>query len=336
MRAAIACLVLSFGLGACYRPEPVDGAFTCSPDLGGLCPNGFTCNAHGLCVHPTAREMGGAPLDLAGDQASVQHPRTCDDVIQAGQFSNLTPLAAVNTAADETHLALDESAGTRRLLFQRGNQIFAAVVAGNDPKSVAAPQAVTLTGAPTTILGGSFTTDGKLWFAGTTGGTTSLYSAAPNGATGFTVSAPRAPQGTCPFSDPFFMQGDSTFQLYVTYALAGCGGAPYVARGALDRNLGAFFSALPEPSWGTPTMSPTGLLLIVAGQSTDKHLYAAARSDFQFQFVNAGRVPMGAIGEGIEDRQMVVSADCRTAYLVSVRSGGAGGADLYAADIAAP
>jgi len=44
---------------------------------------------------------------------------------------------------------------------------------------------------------------------------------------------------------------------------------------------------------------------------------------------------MASIGESVADHQAVVSADCRTIYFSSVRAGGAGGTDLYAADIAA-
>jgi len=133
-------------------------------------------------------------------------------------------------------------------VFQRGNQLFTASISTSDAKSIGAPQAVTLTPSPTALAGGSFTTDGKLWFAGTdVGGNTGLYAGTPSGAAAFTVAAPRQPIAAgCAFSDPVFMQGDATFQMYAAFPLAGCAGASYVVRSALDRDAGAFYSALPD------------------------------------------------------------------------------------------
>jgi hypothetical protein len=340
MRAiSLACLLV---LAGCYRPDPQDGSFRCSPDLGSLCPDGLICSSAGLCVRSLGQDLSGSALDLAADQGGPVGPRSCEERVRSGAFANLVPLMPANTAADEEHLALDPTGTAPRLLFQRGSSLFSAAIMTTDPKTIATPQAVTLLMAPTTmppppvIHGGSFTIDGKLWFAGTVAGTTSLYAGTPSGATGFTVAAPRAPTATtCAFSDPVFLQGDATFQLYAAYALAGCGGASYVVRGAADRNLGAFYSALPDSGWSAPSLTSSGLLLLVSSTIGGRHLYAAERSDLQYQFTTAGRVPMGAIGEPIEDRQAVVSNDCRTIYFSSVRAGGAGGADLYAADIAA-
>ena len=321
----------------CYRPDPVDGSFRCSPDLGGMCPSGFVCNLDGLCVHHAGTDGGGAPLDLSGDQATAPHVRSCDEKVAAGAFSNLTALTAANTAADEEHLALDPTGTAPRLVFQRGNQLFTAAISSTNAKSISAPQAVVLTGGPATLHGSSFTTDGKLWIAGTDGsGNTGLYAGTPGGAAAFTVAAARQPIASgCAISDPWFMQGDATFQLYAGFPLGGCGGDSYVVRGALDRDAGAFFSALPESGWAAPSMTSTGLLLLVSSTVGGRHLYAATRTDFQFLFASASRIDMSAIGEAMEDRQAVVSADCGTIYFSSVRAGGAGGADLYAADIAA-
>ena len=320
----------------CYGPSTPDGAFTCSPDLGGACPAGLQCSPGGICVHALGKDMNGNPLDLAGDQAQPKLVRTCDDKILAGAFTGFTALTALNTAADEQHLALDITAAAPRLLFQRGNQVFASTISTSAPTTVAAPQAVTLTGGPAAISGGTFTTDGHYWFAGTAGGVTGLYEGTPSGATSFAVAAPRAPSGAvCPFSDPFFMQGDSTFQMYLGYPLGGCGGQSFVVRSALDRNVGAFYSALPDPGWTAPSMTPSGLMLIVSSTLGGRHLYASRRDDFQFQFTTAARIPMTAVGESSEDRQAVVNADCSAIYFSSVRTGGAGGADLYAATIEA-
>jgi len=320
----------------CYGPSTPDGAFTCTPDLGGACPQGLQCSTGGICVHALGKDMDGNPLDLAGDQAQPVLARTCDDKILAGAFTGFTALAALNTAADEAHLAFDLKAGAPRLLFQRGNQLFASTISTSSPTTVAAPQAVTLTPSPAVLSGGNFTSDGHYWFAGSAGATsTALFEATPVNATSFTVGAAHAPQGSCPFSDPFFMQGDSTFQMYAGYALGGCGGQSYVVRSALDRNVGAFYSALPDSGWGAPSMTPTGLLLIVSSTLGGRHLYASRRDDFQFQFTTASRIPMSAIGESTEDRQAVVNADCSAIYFSSVRTGGAGGADIYAALIEA-
>jgi hypothetical protein len=318
----------------CYGPNPADGAFKCTPDLGGVCPHGLVCSLQGYCVRDGNPDGGGAPLDLAGDQATVPKVLTCDDRVMAGAFANLTALAPANTSSDEGHIALDPTGSAPRLVFQRGNQFFTANISNSNRKQIDTPQLVTLTGGPTTLQGGSFTTDGKLWFAGTdAGGATGLYAGTPSGVTAFTVAAPRAPIASgCAFTDPVFMQGDSTFQMYAAFPLAGCGSDSYVVRGALDRNAGAFYSALPESGWASPSMTSSGLMLLVS--STIEHrIYGATRSDFTYQFKSAGRIPMSAIGESVSDFQAVVSADCLTIYFSSVRAGGAGGADLYAADI---
>jgi hypothetical protein len=329
-------LGVALGQG-CYRPQPADSAFTCSPDLGGLCPAGLVCSPQGFCVQTITHDGGATALDLSGDQATVPHLRSCDERVQAGAFSNLTPLSPANTAADEEHIALDPSMTAPRLFFQRGNSLFCASISTSDPKSISAPVSVTLTGGPANLHGGSFTTDGKFWFSGSDSTGAGLYAGTPSGSATFTVAAARQPISTgCPYSDPWFMQGDSTFQLYAGFPLAGCSGDSYVVRGALDRNAGAFYSALPESGWAAPSMTSSGLLLIVSSTIGGRHLYAASRTDFQYLFASAGRIDLsGSIGEAIEDRQAVVSSDCKTIYFSSVRTGGAGGADLYAADIAA-
>lgn len=330
----LACSLALFA-AACYRPEPVDGGFRCSRDLGTSCPGSLVCSAAGLCVLPSGLDMARAPLDLAGDQATSLAPRNCEERLRQGAFSNLVPLSTANTAADEGHLALD-STGAGRLLFQRAGQLYVAGFASSDHKTLEAPQLVTLTPALNSLHGGSFATDGKYWFSGTVAGTTSLYVATPAGGAAFTVGAARAPSTTgCAYTDPVFVENIATQSMFVGYELAGCGGASYVARGLAERNLGAFYSALVDKGWTTPSLSPSGLSLIVQSSVGTPALYAAQRSDFQFQFTSAVRIPMASIGEPIEDHQLVVSADCRTAYFASVRTGGVGGVDLYAADIAA-
>ena len=332
-RLALPVAISAAWASGCYSPSPSPGAFACSTDFGSICPSGLVCSPQGLCVLLSELDMGHAALDLAGDQSIATVPRTCEQLIAQGAFTHLTPLTLANTAADETHLALDPT-GTGRLLFQRGNQLFSAAIDASNPKSVLAPLAVTLTGGPTTLNGGSFTSDGKYWFSGTTGSATSLYSSTPTGNT-FAVDAPRAPTAsTCAFSDPAFVLGDIKRDLLASYALGGCGGKSYIVQGAADRNLGAFYSALVDTGWASPSFTPSGLTLIVASTDGAPHLYAASRSDLSYQFTGTGRINMtGLGGDGMEDRQLVVSQDCRTLYLSSVRAGGMGGADLYAADI---
>jgi hypothetical protein len=46
-----------------------------------------------------------------------------------------------------------------------------------------------------------------------------------------------------------------------------------------------------------------------------------------------GWINMTGLGDGMEDRQLVVSQDCRTLYLLPVRAGGNGRRRSYAADI---
>ncbi len=158
---------------SCYNPDVKNGAFSCSKDLGNACPGGFVCSG-GLCVKPQAQDMAMTPLDLAGDQAVVPFVPTCEDIVAAGKFANLTALTTINTAADEIHMSLDSTTANWRLLYQSGGTLYASALSGVSHNVAAAPSPVTLAGGPTTTSGGSFTSDGKFWFAGTTGGVTSL------------------------------------------------------------------------------------------------------------------------------------------------------------------
>lgn len=339
-----ALVVVALGSAAlavgCYNPDVKNGAFSCSMDLGNACPGGFVC-AGGLCVKPTAQDLSLTPLDLAGDQAVVQFVPTCDDFVAQGKFANLTALTAVNTAADEGHIALDTTTANWRLLFERSGTLYASALSGAGHHTAGAPAAVVLTGGPTTVNGGSFTADGKLWLSGTTGGTTALYTATSTGATSFTVAAPlAAPTSTgCAFSDPVFYKGVASndmsvgLEMYASFALGGCSGQSYVVLGAEGRNIGAFVSALPSPGFASPSLTPTGNGLIVASTPSPASLSIGRRSGPGFQFDAVQPIPMNAIGASTEDRQAVVSADCSLIVFSSVRSGGQGGADLYAADI---
>ena len=335
MRAALGVAALvgsALALGGCYAPHPSDGSFSCSVDFGNACPPGYTCKSS-LCVKPGTSDMSTAGLDLAVSGDLSPGPRTCDQRLQAGGFANLVGLSALNTSSDESHLAFDGKG--KRLVFARGNQLYGASLAGG-LRSPAAPVALTITGGPTTLTGGSFTTDGTYWFTGTTGGVTSLYKGSPTSTTGFTAVAQARPTTSdCAFSDPSFETGDATAGFFASYALAGCNGQSYVVRGANGRESGTFYSALADASYISPSLSPSALTLFAASVKGAPRLYVSGRSGLDYQFGSTGNLPMGNIGQGIEDRQLIVSDDCSTVYLVSVRSGGTGLADLYAADVAA-
>lgn len=318
--------------GGCYQPRPSDGSFSCSPDFGNACPSGYTCKAM-LCVKPGESDLGNSSLDLASDADLAVGPRTCDQRLQQGAFSNLTELKNLDTAADESHLAFDDK--DKRLLFQRGNTLFGASLSGG-LRSPGTPVALTVTGGPTTLMGGSVTIDGSYWFSGTTAGVTSLYKGTPTGATGFTAVAQTRPTTTgCAFSDPTFEQGLATGGLFASYALAGCNGDSYVVHGANGLESGTFYSAFSDSGYISPSLSPSSLTIFASSVKGAPRLYVSGRSDLVYQFGSTGTLPLAGIGAGTEDRQMIVSTDCSTVYLVSVRAGGTGGADIYAADVAA-
>lgn len=332
MRAALVVSALAASaLSGCYTPHPSDGSFSCSVDLGNACPPGYTCKSN-LCVKPGTSDMSTAGLDLAVSGDLSPGPRTCDQRLQEAGFSNLKALGTLNSSADEAHVAFDGKG--KRLVFVRGGQLYGASLTGG-LTAPEAPVVLTVTGGPTTLTGGSFTTDGTYWFTGTTAGVTSLFKGTPTGTTGFSAVAQARPTTSdCAFSDPSFEKGDATQGLFASYALAGCNGQSYVVRGANGLESGTFYSALGDASYISPSLSPTGLTLFAASVKGAPRLYVSGRSDLVYQFGSTGNLPMGSIGQGTEDRQIVVSNDCSTVYLVSVRAGGAGLGDIYAADVA--
>src|SRR6185312_953351 len=118
-------IALCASLTACYKPNPKPGSFLCDFDAGGLCPPGLACNKAGVCEAPGAQgDMVFTELDIALPPDMSHGQRTCDQIIQAGAFANLTELKTLNTAGDESHLAFD--AVGKRLLFQRGSSVFAS------------------------------------------------------------------------------------------------------------------------------------------------------------------------------------------------------------------
>ena len=332
-------IALGASLTACYNPSPKPGSFLCDFDAGGLCPSGLICNKAGVCEAPGAQgDMVFTEFDIAMPPDMSHGKRTCDQIVQAGAFSNLTELKSLNTAGDESHLAFDPVG--KQLLFQRGSSLFASSLAGGY-LSPAAPTALTIGGAPATLNGGSFTTDGHYWFSGTSGSSTSLYDGAPGGGT-FTATLHTPTSTTCPFFDPAFVSqtppSSTTNDLLVSFPLNGCSGASYVVRGAKDLNMGAFYSGLTTPGWQSASTTSSGLTLIVASTasaSAKPQLYTSSRSDTIYQFNTPGALDMSAIGgPSTEDRQMILSDDCSVAYFISVRTGGTGGADIWAAELA--
>ncbi len=122
-------------------------------------------------------------------------------------------------------------------------------------------------------------------------------------------------------------------EMYAAYPLAGCSGPSYAVLGAEGRNIGGFVSALPNSGWQATSLTPTGNGLIVSSVATPRTLSIGQRSGVGFQFNGSQPIPMDAIGASTEDYQAVVSSDCSTIYFSSVRTGGKGGADIYAAEI---
>jgi hypothetical protein len=147
-----ACLALA--LASCYAPSPVDGAFRCLADLGGLCPMGLQCDpSSGLCVHrvPPA-DLATVALDLPPPPDAG--PPGCDERVRAGRFANAVNLSALNSSGNEGHVALSADGTHLYFLSDRGGSaaLYTAPLAG-----ATSAQAVTLApgSAPAyTALGG--------------------------------------------------------------------------------------------------------------------------------------------------------------------------------------
>jgi hypothetical protein len=328
--AAVAPLLFLVG---CYSPRPADRGFRCDTDLGGLCPEGLHCDAQiGLCVSPSSvADMSYPGIDFSLDAAPLASPRSCDERVRAGAFTGLTNLTAANSASDERSLSLTPDG--KRIYFLRAGALFTATI---DGKNASAATAVTgLTGTVDTINGGSLTKDGSYWFSGTKAGVTKLYTGSFTAPTALSVSATaHLPQATCAFADPVFADGKPDGELYLSYPLTGCGQVSYVAQGQVDKNIGAFFSALVVPGYRAPTLLPGALTLLVSSTDTNR-IYYAERPSGDAQWTGTQVVPLDALGApSTADRQALVSPDCATLYLVADRDAGQGGSDLWAADIA--
>jgi hypothetical protein len=329
---------LAVGLVACFNPNPADGAFTCTADNDFLCPEGLACNkSTGLCVKTVNNDGGARDALPSFDGTPFVGPRTCEQRVQQGAFSGLVPLSTLNTAGDEHSIAISGS----QIYYQTtGGVLMTATV---DKKSAGTPTAVTLTNFTGVgeLHGGSFTNDGSYWFAGSITGTTSLYQGHKVSATSFTVDLTNdkhSPSVTdCTFLEPMLGDGIASGELYLSYQLNSGGvcdaSKNFIVQGFADKNMGTFFGAFNGLGYRAPFLvSDTTMLIGTTAASPS--LYYTTRASADVQWTTALPLPMGSIGAA-KDQQAVVSSDCSTLYLVSNRSGGAGGLDLWAADIAA-
>jgi hypothetical protein len=325
---------LALALAGCYSPHPVEGGFRCEVDQGLLCPDGLVCDrASGLCVkRHSSEDSGVTAIDFSSDAGLPLATRSCDDRVRAGAFSGLTNLSAANTSQAETSLSLTPDG--KRLYFLRAGALYTAAIDNANPKALSAVSAVTVSGGPDALNGGSFAKDGSYWFSGTKAGATRLYSGTLTSPTDLMVSATtHLPQAACPFFDPVFSGNDPAGELYVSYPLTGCGQASYVAEGAADKNLGAFFSALMAPGYRGQSLVPGGLTLLVSSSVSGRLAYAQ-RPSTDAQWTGPDPVPLDGLGAPSgADYQEVVNPGCTTLYLVADRAGGQGAADLWAADI---
>jgi hypothetical protein len=330
-------LLLAFTAG-CFNPNPKDGAFKCDSANGYLCPTGLRCNLqNGLCVHDLVNDMALGSVGGGGDSGASASLPACDVLVRAGHFAN-PKLLAVSTAADDAHVAVS-SDGTK-LVFAAGATPTIATI-GSDPHQVSGAQALTVMSAPAgfTFLGGAFGKDGSFWLSGlTTGATTTsqLYATTLAGST-LTIGMAHAPTSHCagfPLAEPVFVGFDPTAELIASGPLAGCNRASYVIAGAVDRDFGSFTAAVGAPGFGGPSLTPSGLTLVTSTLGAGATLHFATRGATDTQFNGADLLPQGsALGTGTRDVQLVVHPSCGVAYLVSQRSGGAGGLDLWSLDI---
>jgi len=319
-------LMLALVFPSCYRPAPQSGGFRCTFEEDYSCPTGLRCDQSlGLCVKTiVVDDMGPQPrgLDL-GPEVVVP---TCDDHVRKGGFSNLTNLGAVNTAGEETGLTV--TADKSRLYFV---DVTGALRTSTltSRKAAAASAVVTLT--PTqNAIGSPVAVGADVWFPALLGTDTALFRATGSGTT-FTVSPAHQPIAPCPFEAPFFVDGDVTKDLYLGFPLGGCSKKALISVGSADKEIGAFYAALPDRDLHNPTLTPGGLTLIFSSQN---RLWYSDRPDTSTQFRSPFPLPLSSLGAAsTREISAQISPDCTTLYLVLDRAGGQGGADFWAADI---
>ena len=328
------------GAGGCDSTPP-DGAFTCIASEGYVCPAGQSCDiASGLCYRHAPEDMAITDATITFDFTAQPLMRTCDQLVQQGAFSNLTNLGAVNSAGDEHSLAL--SLDGTQIYFLDGSGALQTSKLSADGHHAPAATAVTLTGAPTTLNGGSLATDGSYWFSGTNAGVTSLFQATKQSVSSFTVGAAQLPmqgpptnQSSCAFTDPALTDGDSKLDLYVAFPLAGCSQPSMIAQGFVGKTLGTFVGTVAPQGFQAPGVVKGGLTVLMSNTGSGARLYYAQRPSTDVTFTGPTPLPLGAIGAPSgRDVQAVVNQSCSLLYLVAERAGGHGGLDLWAADIA--
>jgi hypothetical protein len=338
---AAGALVAGSLVTGCYGPNPKDGAFKCDGADGYLCPQGLLCDrTTNLCVHTlSVPDMAIGSLTGGTDGGLVVAP-TCDVHVRAGGFKNPAPLA-VSTAGDDNFVSV--SGDGKSLLFSANGTPTLAAIDPNNPRTVSGAQAVTLTGpAGLVFLGGAFDKNGTIWVAGLSNAnnTSLIYKGTLAGTTLTLDAMTHQPGSSCMggfIASPIFVSFDPAAELIVQGPLAGCRVAPttMVASGVLDRNFGAFAAAVNNGmTLGGPGLTPSGLTLLTASQGAGGRVYFATRATLDTQFDNPNLIDMGAFGTGsTRDVQMVVHPSCKVVYLVTQRAGGAGGTDIWVADI---
>jgi hypothetical protein len=344
LRAAGLFTALVFA--GCFSPDIKDGAYTCIEAEGFLCPEGLSClrakpdDKMGTCVAHAPADMAVYDATVTFDFTQQPQMRTCDERVRQGAFSNLTNLGAVNSAGDEHSLAL--SFDGKQIYFLDGAGVLQTSTLSSDGKSAPAPTPVTLGGTPpATFTGGSFASDGSLWFTGANGNISALYQATKVSATMFTVGAAQFPSASpaaanCLLSDAALTDGDSKKDLYVSWPLAGCSAQPMIAQGQVGKYIGAFVGAVSAQGFHVPSVVAGGQTMLMASIGADSRLWYAERPTLDVTWSGPTELPLGAIGQPSgRDAQGVVNQSCSILYLVSQRAGGKGGLDLWAADIAA-
>jgi hypothetical protein len=328
----------------CYQVSAVNGGWKCNADNNYQCPEGLECDRRPeaeLCVSRLPDLFSGQDGGFSVDLFGYMPPTSCDIAVRAGRFSNLTNLGAVNTAADEAQLALTPD-GTR-LYFMRGGQLMTSALNAPDGKSAAAAVAVLVPNAPAQLLGGSIASDGTYWFTGSVDGVTAALFSAPKTADPTMFGAAVGSgivTSSCLFFEPVFLDGRASSELYLASPLGACSAPPFIARGAASKQLGAFYGAFSQPGFRAPSLTAGGLTLIFSSAPPGpRRLSFATRVSTDdtvgdTQWAGPVTMPLGSIGSPSGgDWQAIVSPSCATLYLVADRAGGAGGADLWAADI---
>jgi hypothetical protein len=322
-------------VAGCFNPNVKDGAFKCDATQKYICPDGLYCDTDiGLCVHVKAHhDLGFPDMALSTDGAITIPASGCDSQVTTGGVSNLVSLGAVNTATDESNLALSNDG--KNLYYTSGGTLMTAPL--TSAKVAGTPTTVTVNGGGVQgITGLAFTSDGFLWMAGTAAAT-QIFKFHVDATAAITFVDSHQPTGQCAMPGISFIDGDVMQDFFVGYPLAGCshpeGRGTYIAEGTIDKQMGSFVSALGTFGFVNPVVLSGGLTMLTSSEGANARLYYASRPTTDSLWTGPLNLPLGSAGAGKNDVQAVVSSDCSTIYLVSERTGGKGGLDLWAGDI---